>query len=157
MENGIVIEKLKTESKDTRPIVESSHVLEGLTLPELDDPGKVFDPPPPPSRAFTHTTHTISHPDPNYPFNNVDFPWYWTRIEHSELNGNPSALLTVTPKGRIEIDTDAATATMVHNPNPVGVVYRSTFERWYIYNLNFAAMPHKASFNVVIEERYRDK
>lgn len=137
----------------TPPNVKSTFLLKGIDV--ADFPDEIYIPPPPPSRAFVHTTRAISTSDPNYNGNNTEFPWYWTRLDHPHLNGNRNAIISVTPRGKIIINAEGASANIVHNPNPVGVVYRNNSERWYIYNLDLSAMPNNASFNVVIEERYR--
>jgi hypothetical protein len=80
----------------------------------------------------------------------IVFPYYWTRLDHPALNGKPQAILTVTPVGRIELD--GATARLVQNPNPVGVLYRDLDDRWYIYNLGLEEMSNRADFHVAVHE-----
>lgn len=82
---------------------------------------------------------------------NVDFPFYWTRLDHPGLNGRPNAILTVTPVGRIEIDEKTRSATMIRNASPVGIVYRAGgVDRWYIVNLDLAPMAVRADFHVAV-------
>jgi hypothetical protein len=86
---------------------------------------------------------------------NVMFPGYWTRLDHPELNDNPAAILTVTTVGRIDINEQARTATLIQNPHPVGVLYREVDARWYIYNRGLEAMPINVDFHVAINEEVR--
>ena len=78
-------------------------------------------------------------------------------IEHPALNNRPQAILTVTPVGRIEVNDQTNTATLVQNPHPVGVVYRSLTKRWYIYNIGLEAMSLRSDFHVAIHEARRPK
>jgi hypothetical protein len=88
---------------------------------------------------------------------NIEFPWYWTRLDHPALNDRPQAILTVTPVGRIIINEQTHTATLVHNPHPVGVLFRTVDgrSRWYIYNLGLEPMELRADFHVAIHEARR--
>jgi hypothetical protein len=86
---------------------------------------------------------------------NIMFPWYWTRLDHPELNDNPAAILTVTPVGRIEINQESKTATLIQNAYPVGVLYREEDARWYIYNLGLEGMAINVDFHVAINEESR--
>lgn len=108
-------------------------------------------PPSPMSLEFRHRTIGGVSPEAD----NIEFPWYWTRLNHPALNDRPQAILTVTPVGRIEINEQANTATLVHNPHPVGVLYRNG--RWYIYNLGLQAMELRADFHVAIHEATRPR
>lgn len=130
------------------PKPQSIFALSDLT-PE-DIPDEVYIPPPPPPRAFVHTAVAGVSAETD----TIEFPWYWTRLDHPGLNGNPNAIISVTPRGKLEFNQEESTANLRQNPHAVGVVYREGQQRWYIYNLNLAAMS-AASFNVVIEERYR--
>ena len=118
----------------------------------VDPDMKVFVPPPPLSLQFRHQTVAGVSTEED----TIEFPWYWTRLDHSALNGKPNAIVTVTTVGRIEVNEEARTATLVHNPHPVGVVYRDATERWYIYNLGFEAMALRADFHVAVHEDRRD-
>ena len=33
---------------------------------------------------------------------NIEFPWFWTRLSHPALDGHPNVIVTVTPVGRVE-------------------------------------------------------
>jgi hypothetical protein len=115
-------------------------VFPDVTPPEN---GGIFVPPRPQSLQFRHRTSG----------DNIEFPWYWTRLDHPALNDRPQAILTVTPMGRVEINEQAKTANLIQNPYPVGIVFRN--HRWYIYNLGLEAMALRADFNVAIHEARR--
>ena len=66
----------------------------------------------------------------------------WTVIDHSLTNGNPAAVLLVTPNWNPEGSGG------VYNDHAVGVWY--TNGRWAIFNQDRAAMPAGAAFNVAI-------
>jgi hypothetical protein len=83
---------------------------------------------------------------------NIMFPGYWTRLEHPALDNSPNAIPTVTAVGRVEVNEQAHTATLISNPNPVGVLYREGDARWYIYNLGLEAMDINVDFHVAINE-----
>jgi hypothetical protein len=83
---------------------------------------------------------------------NIEFPWYWTRLSHPALDGHPEAIATVTPVGRVVIDEQDHTATLIQNNRAVGLVYNEAVHRWYIYNLDLSAMAVGADFNVAINE-----
>jgi hypothetical protein len=136
-------------TRNDPPETPSLFALSDFTVDDFPD--EIYDPPPPPPRAFVHRTIAVSGPAGVN--NTVEFPWYWSRLDHRHLDGNPGAIISVTPHGVIEINTVTSTASLRHDPHPVGVLYR--FGHWYIYNLKLEAMPHGALFNVVIEERYR--
>ena len=121
-------------------------ITDSLHAPLAD---RVFVPAPPQSLQFRHRTISgVSNES-----DNVEFPFYWTRLDHPALNDRPQAIVTVTPVGRIEINEQAQTANLVHNPHPVGVVFRN--RRWYIYNLGLQAMAVRADFHVAIHEARR--
>lgn len=121
----------------------------------------VYVPPPPQSLQFRHRTVSGVSAEED----NIEFPWYWTRLDHPALNDRPNAILTVTPVGRIEVDPQTRTATLIQNGHPVGVVFRNpndsaagsstTKGRWYIYNLGLEAMASRAEFHVAIHEDHR--
>jgi hypothetical protein len=63
----------------------------------------VFVPPEPQSFQFRHrTVGGVSATA-----DNIEFRWYWTRLDHPVLNDLPHVILTVTPVGRIEINEEA--------------------------------------------------
>jgi len=125
------------------------------------DNGEIFIPPDPLSLQFRH--RTVSGTDTQA--DNIEFPFYWTRLDHPALNDRPQAILTVTPVGRIEVNQENRVATLVQNRRPVGVVFRNPEDRaagsstgmgrWYIYNLGLEAMASRADFNVAIHEARR--
>ena len=136
-------------------------------MPDISDavflpvPQDIFVPPPPQSLQFRHRTISGISPEAD----NIEFPWYWTRLDHPALNDRPQAILTVTPVGRIEVDRKTRTATLVQNRHPVGVLFRDPDDvaagsetgrgRWYIYNLGLEAMAIRADFHVAIHEARR--
>lgn len=112
------------------------------TLPPVGPPVPPTGPPP---LQYQHTTTE----------DNIKFPWYWTQLDYPTLNSNPVAIITVTSLGRIQVNNQAATATIIQNPYPVGVLYNPFGdERWYIYNLGLEAMNINAVFNVAINAEY---
>jgi len=121
-------------------------IMDSFSITETDG---VYVAPRPQSLQFRHRTvgGTNSGAD------NIEFPWYWTRLDHPALNDTPQAILTIIPVGRIEVDEPAHTAKLVQNPHPVGVVYRN--HRWYIYNIGLESMTLRAEFNVAIHEARR--
>ena len=121
------------------------NIRDGVVVPTLDD---IFVDPEPQSLQFRHRTISGVSTEAD----NIMFPWYWTRLNHPALNGRPQAIVTVTPVGRIEGDENAR---LVHNPHPVGVLYRELDDRWYIYNLGLEAMSIRADFQVAIHEATR--
>ena len=115
------------------------------------EPQDVLDPPGPQTLQFRHRTISGVSNEAD----NIMFPFYWTRLDHPALNNRPQAIVTVTPVGRIE--GDGVNADLVHNPHPVGVLYRDLDDRWYIYNLGLEAMSIRADFQVAIHEATRDQ
>ena len=123
--------------------------------------GEIFIPPPPEYLEFRHRTVSGVSAEAD----NVDFPFYWTRLDHPALNDFPQAILTVTPVGRIEVNQATKVANLVQNPHPVGVVFRNPDDptagsstgtgRWYIYNLGLEAMATRADFHVAIHQATR--
>jgi hypothetical protein len=69
-----------------------------------------------------------------------------SRLDHPELDGNPAARLIVTqnwnPPGSLG----------VYNDHPVGVRWDPVSAHWQIVNLDGAALPIGAAFNVLIPE-----
>jgi hypothetical protein len=60
-----------------------------------------------------------------------------TRLNHPLLNGNPDAIISVTPRFK-----------GVANNHYIGVWYEAATARWTIFNQDLAAMPLGAKFNV---------
>lgn len=124
----------------------------------VQDDEEIFVPPPPQSLQFRH--RTVSGVSANA--DNIEFPWYWTRLDHPALNNRPQAIGTVTPVGRIEVNQDTRVANLIQNPHPVGAVFRDPNNLaagsstgtgfWYIYNLGLEAMATRADFHVAIHE-----
>lgn len=118
-------------------------------LPPVPPVGPAKPPPEPLLLQYRH--RTIS--GVSAAKDNIIFPWYWTRLDHPALNGHPEAVVTVTPVGRIEVNDQTHTATIVQNPHPVGVVYSPVGDdRWYIYNLGLEAMSIDVDFNVAVNQ-----
>lgn len=67
---------------------------------------------------------------------------YYTDLNHTYLNNNPSARIIVTDDYTPSGDTEETTG----DPNNVGVWYHNG--HWAIFNENHAPMPFLASFNV---------
>ena len=67
---------------------------------------------------------------------------YTTIIDHPLTNGNPNAIIIVTP------NDNPGNTSGVNDPHPIGVMYSSG--KWAIFNQDSAAMPVGASFNVII-------
>ena len=65
-----------------------------------------------------------------------------TRIDNKYANGNPNALVIVTPSW------NPGGAGGTYNNHPIGVWYDGS--RWTIYNEDIAAMPANAAFNVEV-------
>jgi hypothetical protein len=66
-----------------------------------------------------------------------------TRIDNPYANGNPDAILIVTPSWN-----PGGGAVGVYNNHPIGVWYDGS--RWAIYNEDLASIPANASFNVEV-------
>jgi hypothetical protein len=62
-----------------------------------------------------------------------------TTINHPLLNGNPDAIISVTPRFK-----------GIANNHYIGVWYEPTSARWTIFNQDLAAMPVGAKFNVQV-------
>jgi hypothetical protein len=67
-----------------------------------------------------------------------------TKIDHPSSNGNPDAVLVVTPNWNPD-DSPG-----IYNNHPIGVWYDSATQRWVIFNQDLADMPVGAGFNVVL-------
>ena len=65
-----------------------------------------------------------------------------TYIAHPVSNGNPDAILVVTPNWNPEGSPG------VYNAHPIGVWYDSEAQRWAVFNQDLANMPVAAGFNV---------
>jgi hypothetical protein len=66
----------------------------------------------------------------------------WTVIDHPSTNGNPNAILIVTP------NWNPGSVGNTYNNHPIGVWY--TGGKWAIFNQDLAAMPAGAAFNVLV-------
>ena len=84
------------------------------------------------SRAFTHTAASSSIPIATR---------YVTTLDHPFLNNNLDAEFIIT-----QVRSGGSPA----NPHPVGIRYNTMGQRWQIVNLDSAAMPVNAKFNLVI-------
>ena len=73
---------------------------------------------------------------------------FFTTVNNSATNGNPKALLFVTPNWN-----PSNTSTGTYDDHPVGVFYESGIRRWAVFNEDFAAMPLGAAFNVLVVPR----
>ena len=65
-----------------------------------------------------------------------------TYIDHPISNGNPAAILVVTPNWNPEGSPG------IYNAHPIGVWYDSEAQRWAVFNQDLADMPVEAGFNV---------
>jgi hypothetical protein len=68
-----------------------------------------------------------------------------TTIDHPLANGNPSAILTVTPAPY----AGAWSGTV--NDHAIGVWFDGGMQRWRIYNQDYVAMPLDSGFHVEVE------
>ncbi|RMF48484.1 MAG: hypothetical protein D6755_03790, partial [Anaerolineae bacterium] len=68
---------------------------------------------------------------------------FWTTIDHPLTNGNPNAIILVTQNWN-----PGASCACVYDDHPIGVWY--TGGKWAIFNMDGAAMPPNATFNVII-------
>lgn len=68
-----------------------------------------------------------------------------TTIDHPDLNDNPNAIILLT-----QVWNPGGTLNGVYNNHNVGVRYSATAKRWRIINLDNAAMPVGAGFNLMI-------
>jgi hypothetical protein len=67
---------------------------------------------------------------------------YTTIIDNPLTNGNPNAIILVTP------NDNPGNVGGINDPHPIGVMYSSG--KWSIFNQDSAAMPLGAAFNVII-------
>ena len=65
-----------------------------------------------------------------------------TYIDHPISNGNPDAILVVTPNWNPEGSPG------IYNAHPIGVWYDSEAQRWAVFNQDLADMPIEGGFNV---------
>ncbi|HZB11132.1 MAG TPA: hypothetical protein VE525_18670 [Rubrobacter sp.] len=68
-----------------------------------------------------------------------------TYIDHPTSNGNPDAILVVTPNWNPEGSPG------IYNAHPIGVWYDSEAQRWAVFNQDLADMPVEAGFNVRLD------
>jgi hypothetical protein len=68
---------------------------------------------------------------------------YTTVIDHPLTNGNPNAIILVTPNLN-----PGGVVGGTYDSHPIGVIYSSG--KWAIFNQDLAAMPVGAAFNVII-------
>lgn len=69
----------------------------------------------------------------------------WTEIDHPLTNGNPQAIILVTPNWN-----PGGGGLGTYNNHAIGVFYRPSAQRWAIFNQDLAVMPAGAAFNVLI-------
>lgn len=69
----------------------------------------------------------------------------WTEIDHPLTNGNPQAIILVTPNLN-----PGGSVLGTYNNHAIGVFYRPSAQRWAIFNQDLAVMPAGAAFNVLI-------
>ncbi|HEY4722646.1 MAG TPA: hypothetical protein VII92_12410, partial [Anaerolineae bacterium] len=67
-----------------------------------------------------------------------------TIITHPLTDGDPDAILIVTPA------YNYALAGGSNNPHAVGVFFNGSLNKWVVYNIDNAAMPVGAQFNVLV-------
>jgi len=70
--------------------------------------------------------------------------WDTTLIDNPLTNGNPNAIILVTP------NWNPGNVVGTPDDRPIGVFYNGTRAQWGIYNEDGAAMPPGAAFNVII-------
>ena len=68
-----------------------------------------------------------------------------TFIDHPLTNGNPTALVLVTP------NWNPGGVGGTYNNHPIGVYYEHSNQRWAIFNQDFGSMPNGAAFNVYVK------
>jgi hypothetical protein len=66
----------------------------------------------------------------------------WTTIDNPLTNGNPNAIILVTP------NWNPGSVGGTYNNHPIGVWYDGS--KWAIFNQDIAAMPANAAFNVLV-------
>ena len=67
-----------------------------------------------------------------------------TEINHALTNGDPNAILIITP------NWNPGGVGGTYNANPIGVFYNNGTARWAIFNQNLATMTVNQSFNVLV-------
>lgn len=77
------------------------------------------------------------------PANTVDNVTY---LSHPLANGNPEAILSVTPSW------NPGGIGGIYNDHPVGTQYDAGKKRWGILNHDLAPMPRNAAFNVLVSD-----
>ncbi len=70
---------------------------------------------------------------------------HFTYINNPDANNNPDAIIFIT-----QIWNPGGTANGVYNNHHVGVQYRTSNNKWVIYNEDLDNMPTGASFNVMV-------
>ncbi len=70
-----------------------------------------------------------------------------TYVDHPLTNGNPDAILLVTPNWSPE------GTISVYNDHSIGVWYDPNAQRWAVFNQDLAAMPEGTAFNVGLREQ----
>jgi hypothetical protein len=75
---------------------------------------------------------------------NITTCLHCTRIDHPLTNGDPNAILIVTP------NFNPGGIGGIRNAHPISVYYEPALSRWLIFNQDFSAMPIDAAFNVLI-------
>jgi len=71
---------------------------------------------------------------------------YSTYLDHPTANGNPDAVLVVTP------NWNPGGGVGIYNDHPVGVRYDPDRRRWAVFNRDNARIPQGAVFNVAVWE-----
>jgi hypothetical protein len=68
----------------------------------------------------------------------------YTVIDHPLTNGNPNAIVFVTP------NWNPGNVGGTYNNHNIGIWYSSSQQKWAIFNQDLAAMPVNAAFNVLV-------
>jgi len=76
-----------------------------------------------------------------------------TRLDHPALNGNPAAIVTVTPIVIFENQRIDNESRLIEIAYPAGVNYGGG--HWFIYSMNEKPFVDGAEFNVAIHEARR--
>ena len=74
----------------------------------------------------------------------VNIGGHITYIDNALTNGNPNAIIVVTP------NWNPPGGSGIYDNHPIGVFYFSTIHQWGIFNQDHAAMPNGAAFNVYV-------
>jgi hypothetical protein len=69
----------------------------------------------------------------------------YTVIDHPLTNGNPNAIVFVTP------NWNPGNVGGTYNNHNIGIWYSSSQQKWAIFNQDLAAMPVDAAFNVLVQ------